>query len=73
MSAQQNERIDNRVMTALRYETSLGRKAIAESTGIDIEIVKQSIHRLKRQGYVEVRGPACALTDLARDVCFGGE
>lgn len=72
MSAQ-NERIDQRVLNAMRYETSIGRKAITASTGLDIDVVGESIRRLKRQGYVEIRGAGCLLTDLAHDVCFGGE
>lgn len=73
MMSAKSERIDQRVLNAMRYETSIGRKAIAISTGLDIEVVGESISRLKRQGYVEVRGAGCSLTDLAHDVCFGGE
>lgn len=69
-TAQQNERIDTRVLEALRFSDQLSRVAISKKTGIEIEAVKSSIHRLKRQGYVEVRGSACFLTELAEDVCF---
>lgn len=67
---QQNERIDNRVLQALRFEDRLSRVAIAKKTGLNIEDVKISIQRLKKQGYVDVRGSACFLTDLAENVCF---
>ena len=73
MMGAQIERIDQRVLNAMRYEASIGRKSIAASTGLDIEVVRESIWRLKRQGYVEIRGAGCSLTDLAHDVCFGGE
>lgn len=69
-TAQQNERIDIRILEALRFSDRLSRVAIAKKTGIDIESVKSSIHRLKRQNYVEVRGSACFLTELAENVCF---
>lgn len=72
-TAQQNERIDLRILETLRNDSPLGRIAIAKKTGIGIEDVKLSIHRLKRQGYVEVRGPSCFLTELAEDVCFAEE
>ena len=68
--AQQNERIDNRILNALRIEDRLSRVALAKKTGLDQEDVKISIQRLKKQGYVETRGSACFLTELAEDVCF---
>ncbi|KYQ83477.1 hypothetical protein AWW72_14120 [Acinetobacter sp. NRRL B-65365] len=71
ITAQQNERIDARVLVVLRND-ALSRVAIAKKTGINLEDVKLSIHRLKRQGYVEVRGSTCFLTELPEDVCFGG-
>lgn len=70
-TAQQNERIDTRILEALRFDAPLSRIAISKKTRLDVDAVKQSIHRLKRQGYVEVRGSACFLTELAEDVCFG--
>lgn len=67
---QQNERIDNRVLQALRFEDRLSRVAIAKKTGLNIEDVKLSVQRLKKQGYVGVRGSACFLTEFAENVCF---
>ena len=51
--AQQNERIDNRILNTLRIEDRLSRVALAKKTGLDLEDVKISIQRLKKQGYVE--------------------
>lgn len=47
--AQQNERIDNRILNALRIEDRLSRVALAKKTGLDLEDVKISIQRLKKQ------------------------
>lgn len=72
MSAK-NERIDQRVLNAMRHANSMRRKLIAEQTGLDIAMVGISINRLRRQGYISVKGPNCYLTELAHNVCFGSE
>lgn len=70
---QQNERIDSKILKALRDESPLSKSEIAKQTGLDIEIVILSIHRLIRQNYVETCPVGFILTELAEDVCFGGE
>ncbi|WP_277559400.1 winged helix-turn-helix domain-containing protein [Acinetobacter beijerinckii] len=70
---QQNERIDSKILKALRDESPLSKSEIAKQTGLDIEIVILSIHRLIRQNYVEACPVGFILTELAEDVCFGGE
>lgn len=67
---QQNERIDTRVLEALRFDAPLSKSEIAKKTGIDVENVRLSIHRLKRQNYVEACPVGYILTELAEDVCF---
>lgn len=67
---QQNERVDMHVLNALRYET-LNHSDIAKTTGLDIDVVKQSVQRLIRQNYVEACPIGFILTELAEEVCFG--
>lgn len=67
---QQNERIDSKVLQALRDEAPLSKVEIAKQAGIDVENVRLSIHRLKRQNYVEACPVGFILTELAEEVCF---
>lgn len=67
---QQNERIDSKVLHALRDEAPLSKVEIAKQAGIDVENVRLSIHRLKRQNYVEACPVGFILTELAEEVCF---
>ncbi|ENU92951.1 hypothetical protein F971_01938 [Acinetobacter vivianii] len=72
-TAQQNERIDTRILEALKNESPLTLRGLSRNTRLDMNIVELSVERLKRQNYVEKCPVGYILTELAEDVCFGAE
>ncbi|MBP8006773.1 MAG: hypothetical protein KAZ18_07765 [Acinetobacter sp.] len=72
-TAQQNERIDARVLEVLRSESPLTLDEISKNTGIAIDDIQSSVERLQRQNYAEPCPPGYILTEFAEDVCFARE